>query len=78
MFVKFCFFILKKIEQGRKPTETAKAQINQESTPLRDIGQVGPPQIVDMFECYSAAEGWFMSKKIVWAQNQWKYILFIK
>lgn len=31
--------------------------INHESTPLRDIGEVGPPEIVDMYESYSAVEG---------------------
>ncbi|XP_037026623.1 twitchin-like isoform X3 [Bradysia coprophila] len=47
-------------KKGRKSSIFAKAlegQINDESTPLREIGEVGPPQFVDMYECYSAVEG---------------------
>lgn len=32
-------------------------KINQPSTPLRDVGPAGPPQIVDVQESYSAVEG---------------------
>lgn len=32
-------------------------KINQPSTPLRDVGPPGPPQIVDVQESYSAVEG---------------------
>lgn len=48
-------------KQGRRGSVLPQAlqeQINQESTPLQDIGEVGPPQIVDMYECYSGVEGW--------------------
>lgn len=32
-------------------------KINQPSTPLRDVGDEGPPVIVDVQESYSAVEG---------------------
>ena len=32
-------------------------RVNQPSTPLRDIGEGGPPVIVDVEESYSAVEG---------------------
>lgn len=32
-------------------------KINQPSTPLRDVGPPGPPQIIDVQESYSAVEG---------------------
>lgn len=47
--------------QKRKPSLEGKALedvINQASTPLKDMGAVGPPQICDMYDCYSVAEGW--------------------
>jgi len=34
-------------------------KINLPSTPLRDVGPAGPPQIVDVQESYSAVEGDF-------------------
>lgn len=32
-------------------------RINQPSTPLRDVGEAGPPSIVYVEESYSAVEG---------------------
>lgn len=51
------------ITQKRKPSLEGKTNldspsINKEPTPLKDVGEVGPPQIVDMYDCYSVAEGW--------------------
>lgn len=46
--------------QGRRQSILPKAieeKINQESTPLKDNGEVGPPQIVDIFDIHSAVEG---------------------
>ncbi|XP_031623079.1 twitchin-like isoform X2 [Contarinia nasturtii] len=44
-------------KKGRKASISVKdLDINQKSTPLRDLGDVGPPQIVDMYESYSAVE----------------------
>lgn len=42
----------------RRPSvQDLEDKINQPSTPLRDIGEGGPPQIVDVAESYSAVEG---------------------
>lgn len=42
----------------RRPSvQDLEDKINQPSTPLRDIGESGPPQIVDVQESYSAVEG---------------------
>lgn len=42
----------------RRPSvQDLEDKINQPSTPLRDIGDKGPPQIVDVQESYSAVEG---------------------
>lgn len=46
--------------QGRRQSilpKTIEEKINQESTPLKDNGEVGPPQIVDIFDIHSAVEG---------------------
>lgn len=44
----------------RRPSvQDLEDKINQPSTPLRDVGEVGPPQIVDVQESYSAVEGVF-------------------
>lgn len=43
--------------QKRKSSIEGKALATIESTPLRDMGEAGPPQIVDMFDCYSVSEG---------------------
>lgn len=53
--------------QRRRPSTDARRlsvadlenKINQPSTPLRDVGPPGPPQIVDVQESYSAVEGSF-------------------
>lgn len=51
--------------------------INHNSTPLRDLGEVGPPQIVDMYESYSAVEGWIFKLTISSTQiNTRKYYFF--
>lgn len=46
---------------GRKASllskEALEGKVNEPSTPLRDIGEVGPPKIVDLYESYSATEG---------------------
>jgi len=34
--------------------------INKPSTPLRDVGDGGPPSIVDVQESYSVVEGMYM------------------
>lgn len=45
----------------RRPSvQDLEDKINQPSTPLREIGEVGPPQIVDVQESYSAVEGLFV------------------
>lgn len=42
----------------RRPSvQDLEDKINQPSTPLRKMGDVGPPQIVDVQESYSAVEG---------------------
>lgn len=42
----------------RRPSiQDLEDKINQPSTPLRDIGDSGPPQIVDVQESYTAVEG---------------------
>lgn len=42
----------------RRPSvQDLEDKINQPSTPLKDIGDAGPPQIVDVQESYSAVEG---------------------
>jgi hypothetical protein len=42
----------------RRPSiQDLQDKINQPSTPLRDIGDAGPPVIVDVQESYSAVEG---------------------
>ncbi|KAJ6635132.1 Titin [Pseudolycoriella hygida] len=43
--------------RGSLLAKAIEGQINQESTPLRDAGEVGKPQIVDMYDSYSAVEG---------------------
>lgn len=46
----------------RRPSiQDMEDKINQPSTPLRDLGNPGPPVIVDVQESYSAVEG---NKKI--------------
>lgn len=46
----------------RRPSiQDLEDKINQPSTPLRDIGEAGPPQIVDVQESYSAVEGLFLN-----------------
>lgn len=45
----------------RRPSvQDLEDKINQPSTPLKDIGDAGPPQIVDVQESYSAVEGLFL------------------
>lgn len=47
----------------RRPSvQDLEDKINQPSTPLRDIGDAGPPQIVDVQESYSAVEGIYFTK----------------
>lgn len=42
----------------RRPSvQELEALIEKPSTPLRDIGEPGPPVIVDVQESYSAVEG---------------------
>lgn len=42
----------------RRPSiQDLEDKINQPSTPLKDIGDAGPPVIVDVQESYSAVEG---------------------
>lgn len=45
------------IDMRRPSVQDLEDKINQPSTPLRDIGDPGPPQIVDVQESYSAVEG---------------------
>lgn len=45
------------IDMRRPSVQDLEDKINQPSTPLRDIGEAGPPQIVDVQESYSAVEG---------------------
>lgn len=45
------------IDMRRPSIQDLEDKINQPSTPLRDIGEPGPPQIVDVQESYSAVEG---------------------
>lgn len=85
LFLSYSVFI--KL-QGRKQSIFAKAleeQINQESTPLRDSGAVGPPQIVDMYDSYSAVEGlkfyfniYLLVENPILSTNNWKYIHIIQ
>ena len=45
----------------RRPSvQDLEDKINQPSTPLREIGDEGPPVIVDVQESYSAVEGWIL------------------
>lgn len=45
----------------RRPSvQDLEDKINQPSTPLRDLGEAGPPQIVDVQESYSAVEGLYI------------------
>lgn len=42
----------------RRPSiQDLEDKINQPSTPLKEVGEVGPPAIVDIQESYSAVEG---------------------
>ena len=46
----------------RRPSiQDLEDKINQPCTPLRDVGDAGPPVIVDVQESYSAVEGWLLS-----------------
>lgn len=49
------------IDMRRPSVQDLEDKINQPSTPLRDIGDPGPPQIVDVQESYSAVEGKMLS-----------------
>jgi hypothetical protein len=40
-------------------------RINSPSTPLKDVGDGGPPAIVDVQESYSAVEGKFYWKMLL-------------
>lgn len=51
------------VDMRRPSVQDLEDKINQPSTPLRDIGEAGPPQIVDVQESYSAVEGIFMLLK---------------
>lgn len=45
----------------RRPSiQDLEDKINQPSTPLREIGDEGPPVIVDVQESYTAVEGWIL------------------
>lgn len=63
LFLTLSLTQTKIITQKRKPSlENAKTldspAVNLPPTPLKDVGEPGPPQIVDMYDCYSVAEGW--------------------
>lgn len=53
------------LKQRRRPSVDARRpsiqdledKINQPSTPLKDVGDGGPPAIVDVQESYTAVEG---------------------
>lgn len=45
-------------------------KINQPSTPLRDVGPPGPPQIIDVQESYSAVEGTLSNLSTDYRHNQ--------
>ena len=45
------------VDMRRPSVQDLEDKINQPSTPLRDIGENGPPVIVDIQESYSAVEG---------------------
>lgn len=48
------------VDLRRPSLQDLEDRINQPSTPLRDIGDKGPPQIVDVQESYTAVEGLFV------------------
>lgn len=45
------------VDLRRPSVQDLEDKINKPSTPLRDIGDAGPPAIVDVQESYSAVEG---------------------
>lgn len=47
------------IDVRRPSVQDLEDLINKPSTPLRDVGDGGPPQIVDVQESYSVVEGKF-------------------
>lgn len=48
------------IDTSRRPSVQDEDLINKPSTPLRDVGDGGPPKLIDVQESYSVVEGNFV------------------
>lgn len=51
------------VDVRRPSIQDLEDLINRSSTPLRDVGDGGPPSIVDVQESYSAVEGMFIANQ---------------